>query len=335
MTVAVDEPKQRRVRVIHGVALAAIVALGVAPFVADGVRAGRVPDEGAIARATAAIRSDFQDGDAVWVNPSWYTLPWHGLEEMGAGTEAWPYPALLMSEDLDPLEALSHARLWVLAAFAREPDPPEVIADVVTGRVDIEVEGGVEGNVALARYDLPRLERLRTLSRDNERLVVKRVPASGGEGTTCRFRGERHRCNKEAWLDLHLQDRIVYHRQVQWLMAHPGPDEERLEITWKDLPSDGTWLFLRAGWTMEAVRHKDGSETHVSVLVDGQEIDAFALAPRRYWMERRAYRLSGEDVDVTLRVHAAEIGYRELMVEADVLPELPGPLRRWATFVRE
>lgn len=86
---------------------------------------------------------------------------------------------------------------------------------------------------------------------------------------------------------------------------------------------------------MEAVRHKDGSETHVSVLVDGQEIDAFALAPRRYWMERRAYRLNGEDVDVTLRVHAAEIGYRELMVEADVLPELPGPLRRWATFVRE
>ncbi|MFO0751241.1 MAG: hypothetical protein U1F43_37065 [Myxococcota bacterium] len=313
-------------------ALLTAVGLGVVPFASDAVREARVPDDGAVAVATRAIRAGFQAGDAVVVDPSWYTLPWHALERMGTGTEAWPYPALYASEDFDVVDAMGHDRLWVLAAFDRPADAPAVIADGVKARVDIPLD--VE-HVALARYDVAKVERLRTLTADHQQLVVRRGP-EGGAMTPCKWRGDRQRCGREGYRDVYREDRVVSHIQTRWLMTVPSDKGEVLEIDWKDLPAKGTWLYLRAGWTMQAVREPAGKATTVTVLVDGREVDRFVLEPHRWLLERRAIRLdAAQPVTVTFRAGTEELDARELMMEADVLGSLPEPLRRWATAVRE
>lgn len=317
-------------RAVQVGALATALALGIMPFAADARRAGRVPDEAAIAAATRVIRAEFRPGDAVLVDPSWYPLPWHALEKIGPGTEAWPFPALFASEDADPVAVVGHRRLWVIGAFDRAPDAPEVVRDRVRSREDVAL--GVE-HVALARYELDPITPLRTLTKDAEQLVVRRGP-EGGKMTPCKWRGERHRCGRDAVLDLHLEDRIVSHIQVAWLMAVPGERGEVLEVDWPKLPAGGSWLYLRAGFTMQAVREPAGTETTVVVLVDGREVDRFVLAPHRYVLERRAIRLAGDQpTTVTLRIGADELDARELMVQADVLPTLGEGLRAWATNV--
>lgn len=326
--------RTRWLRALQAGALLTAIGLGVVPFAADAVREGRAPTDAGVNAATRAIRASFRAGDAVVVVPSWYTLPWRALERMGPGTDAWPYPALLLSEDLDVLDVLTHRRLWVLTGFDRAADAPELVAGALSGRVEVPLQVD-DGHVAVARYDVAGVEPLKRLSRDAAELVVRRGPP-GGKMTACKWRGDRHRCNRDGVLDLHREDRVVARHTVDWFMAVPGDGGEALEIDWPKLPAGGNWLFVRAGWTQQAVREPAGSSTTLTIFVDGKVADTVELPPQRYELERRAVRLdSDKPVTVTLRVQADELDARELMLEADVLPTLPDVLRAWATSVVE
>lgn len=340
---------------LGGVLLAVALVLAWVPIGADVQRTERVPPAAAVKAATDLIRAEFKAGDAVVVVPSWFQDPWRALQMMGPGTEAWPFPALFPSEDLDLLDALAFERLWVLSTFDRPPEPPGLLPSELRARTDfaLPVTGdGVTGDgvtgptgVALARYDLAGVRRLRTMSRELGQLEVAR--GWGGPLEPCKASADQVRCGHEGWYDIWVEDHIVYHQHVRWPYTHPGP-RGPLEITWRRLqaaasPAQGgasTWLVVRAGFTQQAVRQPEGKAVTVTVAVGGREVDTFELAPHRYWMERRAIRLQAYAsdtgrVDVTLRLVTEDNGWRETMMEVDVLDRLPESLRAWATQVIE
>jgi len=319
------------------IALAGVCVVATLPFFADARSGARVPDAEESAAATAVIRAAFAEGDAVWVEPSWWLLPRHALEHMGPGTDAWPFPALMVSEDFDPVEAYAYRRLFVLAGFARAPSlPPELAA---AGLVGTELYGGE--TVAVARYELGPSPRLRTLTREWPNLEVARRFAGEATPTPCRFRAGKHRCGRDSWMDVALEPRVVWRREVDWLFVHPGPQGSSLEVGWSGLQRESnsgpTWFYLRIGPTLEAVRHAEGGDVSVQVAIDGQEVDRFALDPHRFWMERRAIRMpSGAGrARVSIAIASDDPAWRETVLEADVLTELPEPLRAWATHVVE
>jgi len=322
--------------VLLGLVLAGIGALAALPFLTDGRSRGRVPDDASLAAAVTAIRAEFRTGDAVRVEPSWWVLPWHGLEGMGGGTDA-PFRALLGSEDFDPVEAFSFRRLFVLAGFGREPNLPEELGGA--GRSFTEIHRSE--TMAVGRWELAIAPRLRTLTSEWEKLIVKRSFAPGEALARCTLGGEKHRCGRDSWLDVAIEGRVVWRREVHWLFVHPGPPGAVLEVTWPGLPraTEGapTWLYVRMGPSLEAVRHAEGKEVSVTVLVDGVARDRFALAPHRFWMERRAMVMPPGNgmAEVTFQVSTEDAAWRETMLEADVLGSLPEALRRWATHVVE
>ena len=75
----------------------------------------------------------------------------------------------------------------------------------------------------------------------------------------------------------------------------------------------------------------------VAVLVDDREVDRFELLPHRFWMERRAIRMpaGGGAATVRFQVWTADNGWRETLLEADLLETVPQALRAWATQVVE
>lgn len=317
--------------------LVGVCVVAALPFFADATSEGRVPEETETASAVAAIRADFEDGDAVWVEPSWWVLPRHALERMGPGTEAWPYPALLVSEDFDPVEAYGYKRLFVLAGFAREPTLPFELADA--GFAATELQRGE--TTAVARYEIGPSPRLRTLTKEWPNLEIARRFGPDEKLSPCKFNNDKHRCGRDSWMDVALEARVVWRREVNWLFVHPGPPGSTLEVSWPGLQRESaagpTWLYLRIGLTLEAVRHPEGNNVVVEVLIDEREVDRFELLPHRFWMERRAIRMpAGADrARVTFRIASEEPAWRETVLEADVLTSLPEPLREWATNVVE
>jgi len=332
----VESRKGSRTWLLAGV-LVVVCLVAALPFYADAMSAGRVPHEEDTAAAVAAVRNDFEDGDAVWVEPSWWVVPRHALERMGAGTDAWPFPALLVHEDFDPVEAYGYKRLFILAGFGREPSLPPELDEAGFANTVVQLSE----TTAVARYEVGPSLRLRTLTKEWTKLEVARRYAPEEKWSPCPFKADKHRCGRESWLDVALEGRVVWRREVNWLFVHPGPPGSQLEVAWPRLQRESgsgpTWLYVRIGLTLEAVRHPEGKAVAVEVLIDEREVDRFELEPRRFWMERRAIKMPpGTDpARVSIRIGSEEPAWRETVLEADVLTELPVPLRNWATNVIE
>ena len=81
----------------------------------------------------------------------------------------------------------------------------------------------------------------------------------------------------------------------------------------------------------------EGKPVQVVISIDGIERDRFELEPHRFWMERRAIMMPAGDAAarVSFTITCEENGWRETVIEADVLSSLPEPLRNWATAVSE
>lgn len=321
--------------------LVGVLGLAALPFWLDARSEARTPTGEDLGGAVAAVRARFQDGDAVRVEPSWWTLPWQGLIGMGKGTETWPFPALLTSEEFDPVDALGARRLFVVAGFGRDPERPGLLGGGSQGAERLfESE-----TVKVAVYVNEPMARLRTMTREWERLRVGRRWAPGEEVKPCPFKNGKHRCGRDGWMDVAPEPRVVAQREVMWLFAHPGPDGTELELAWDGLEvateRGPTWVYLRVGPSLEAVRHAEGHDVVVQTLVDGVVVDEVALAPRRFAMERRAISLAGRGdggrgaVDVAFRIRTTDQAWRETMIEADLIDTLPEALRAWATGVVE
>jgi len=317
--------------------LVGVVALGVLPFWADARSEARTPTGEDLNGAAAAVREAFEPGDAVHVEPTWWTLPWQGLTGMGEGTETWPFPSLMISEEIDPLEALGHKRIFVVAGFARAPDLPPLVAPSGVLRRDLFQSATVNAAV----WEVDGAKRLRTLMAEWETVVVERRWSPDEAKTLCAFKNGKHRCGRDGWMDVAPEPRVVERREVFWLFTHPGPKGSALEVSWKDLPTAGergpAWLYVRFGPSLAAVGHGVGTPVVVETLIDGEVVAAVALELLAFRMERRAIRLGGERevVTVTFRVTTEDPAWRETMLNADVLDQLPVALREWATVVVE
>jgi len=310
--------------------LAILLALGavttsLAALAADSGQRERVSGDAAVERAVETVRERFAGGDAVITTPFWDRSAWQRLVGAGPGAERFPFPALLRSDRPDPLAILEHDRLWVLGLDGRPPAAPPSVAEAA--RLVEEVE--IDGMTGLALYDLEEIRPLRTLTGDFDDLVVRRRPP-GAEAKPCPRKGDRHRCGREPWFDVEIQDRDVYHQDVSWLFAHPGPGDIALEIDWPKLPA-GAWLVLRAGFNQAAVRHEEGSEVTVTVLFDGVEAGRLNLPPYAYALERAYYLIpqGGPGRTARIVVQAADHDWRQVMLEGTVLNEVPEVLRRW------
>ncbi|MGM0576325.1 MAG: hypothetical protein ACQEXJ_11395 [Myxococcota bacterium] len=307
------------------VALAA-AALSVAALIADLRREARVPSDAALHAAAERIRDGFREGDAVVLVPPWLERPWEMLRGAGPGAREWPFPALLRGGRVDPATLLRYDRAWVLAAFDTPTTPPGILDEDREAVSEDTFDG-----VRVALHDLASVEVLARLTDDLGHLDVRRRRPSG-EVIPCRPAGKRQRCGIQGWLDPHLERRDVFHRDVEWIYAHPGPGRASLVMDWNGVPR-GAALLVRAGYTQAGVRHDEGAPATVRVLLGGREVDRFSLAPWTYALERRLLRLPEADgpLDVTFEVQSEDPRWREVMLQAEVLDRIPASVAADAT----
>jgi hypothetical protein len=159
-----------RVRAVLVLVLVGVLAVALWPFAKDAESQGREARPGELDAAVAAMRAEFRGGDAVRIEPSWWMLPWRALTKMGEGSDRWPFEGLLLSEDLDPVEALGHARLLLLSGFGREPALPSELEGA--GRQAGELWRGETLRATV--WELAQVPRLRTMTGEWERLDAVR-----------------------------------------------------------------------------------------------------------------------------------------------------------------
>jgi len=291
---------------------------------------GRASADSEAQAAVDWIRGEFLDGDAVSILPTWDDGPWDALRGAGPGAERFPYPALLRGDRIDPMEVARHRRLWVVFTQDAQLRPPAV---ELLGAEQARKTFG-DGVVA-ARYEILPIDLRGRLSELREALTVTRHPANG-EPLSCPLRGQRFACGKKAWMDVRTETRDVDHMEVSWLYAHPGPVEAELRMQWSGLPKASA-LLLRVGHTLEAVRRERGTPASIIVSADGVEIDRFTLERHTYTHERRLYEWSDAQPPErwTISVVAQDADWREVMLDGDLLGDVPESIRDGATATRD
>jgi len=314
---------------------AAVLGVGVlialAPFVVDAVRGKEIPIPATVEAVAKAVRSRFADGDCVVVRPAWFSSVLTRLTDMGRGTEAWPFEALMGSEDLDPLALGTCAHLWWIDFLGRRTGPAPLTLDEVLSAEPLPLlDPEVAVRAAVTRFEPRPLTRYRTLSRGLEKAEIYRG-ARGADGVKCRYRGDRHRCETDPWLDVRLEGRHVGHHEVYWPYVHPGPGDQDLRIVWPPdaavlrAGGDPAWLIVRMGHSMEAVRHAEGTEVSVEIRIDGTLMDTVTLAPRRWELVHRVFPVAPGAAwpTVEFRIHTDDPNWRETLLDADFTDRVP------------
>jgi hypothetical protein len=290
---------------------------------------GRATTDAEAQGAVEWVRSGFEAGDAVCVVPSWDDGPWDGLRGAGRGTERFPYPALLRGDFIDPVDVGRHRRLWVLYTQGAEITPP---ARAVLGVEEARETFG--DTVVGVRYAIHEMDLRGRLSELREAMTVTRHRANG-EVLSCPLRGPRFACGQKAWMDVRTETRDVDHMEASWLYAHPGPVEAELRLEWRELPASQA-LLLRVGHTLEAVRRDRGTPASIIVRADEHEIDRFTLERHAYTHERRLYEWAPDKTPQswTISVVAEDADWREVMLDGDLLGEVPQGVRATATATK-
>jgi hypothetical protein len=293
------------------------------------VQSDRASSDESAQAAVDWVRLGFEPGDAVRVEPAWDDGPWDGLRGAGVGAERFPFPALLRGDSIDPIDVGRHRRLWVIYTQDAEITPP---ASEVLG--DEQARQTFGDGVVGVRYQVNDLALRGRLSELRQAMTVSRHPASG-EPLLCPLRGPRFSCGKKAWMDVRIETRDVDHMEASWLYAHPGPVEAELRLVWRELPPSAA-LLLRVGHTLEAVRRERGTPASIIVRAGDKEIDRFTLERHTYTHERRLYEWPPEKMPQswTISVVAEDADWREVMLDGDLLGEVPQSLRATATATR-
>ncbi|MCB9728372.1 MAG: hypothetical protein H6744_04425 [Deltaproteobacteria bacterium] len=308
--------------------LLAAAGLSVASFLSVDQREARVPSDASMAAASAAVAADFADGDAVVVLPPWEERPWHALQDIGPGTERFPFPALIRADRPDPARLLASERLWVISAYGKPAAP----ASLLEADRKLLREQAFDDGVRVTLWEPAGLGSLARMSADFARLRVARR-ADNGQVTPCRPGAERHVCGLAPWYDLHFQTRDLFHEEVEWIYAHPGPGPRALLIEWPDVPR-GEAVLLRFGHPQAAVRHDEGIGPEVIVRIDGAEVARVTLDPWEYVMHRLLLPVPAGETPATvaLEIFSPDPRRREVMLEADMLSTVRPSIAAWATL---
>ena len=308
----------------HLTAWAAFVALAlIATAALLGEDFSASSDDQSLADVRASLQQSWEPGDGLIIIPSWDDGAYAYLTEaLPASSPDSPTDAIIRGERLDPLELLNRKRLWVVSRFGRDGSLGVLSAEDVTATSTT----GYGSGVSLTRYDLSTIDFGPSLTANIAKLKVVRKLANGKE-KACQWRGGAHRCSLDAWLDVKTESRNVYHRDVNWLFAHAGPDGGTLIITWEDVPRARA-LALRAGFTQASVRNKGGTDTSVTAFIDDREVSRVTLSPYHYGQETRLIEPppGDETMVVRLEVTAAQSSWRQVMLEANLLSQVPASL---------
>jgi hypothetical protein len=283
--------------------------------------------KGEITAVSAFVAKHFQEGDSVRVTPFWNEDLWVDLKNIGPGTEKFPFPALLRGDRIDVVTLLRMKRIWMIGSQGRKAKPSDPLFETLEPSLTEEFADGT----TVALYDMPDMGHKGSLSSSLNTLSVARA-VPGREERPCPKRGRRHRCGKEGWENPSVETRDVFHNEVSWLLAHPPANNETLVITWPT--TNAAYLIVRAGFTLKAVRKEQGSPVTVKVSVNGVDVDTFTLEPHKYHLEMRLLPLDPEQTKNTVRfeVHAEDHRFRQLMLEADIVSNVPDVVRTSATY---
>jgi hypothetical protein len=284
---------------------------------------GRLPaDEEALSEAAEVIARDFQGGDAVVVRPAWNDGLWTLLSDMGPGTDTSPYPALLRGEFIDPVDVFRYRRIWALGSLHAAPALPGVSpVDLRSGELRHLGSG-----VSVQRHDLNSAGHLGSMTDALDSLEVKRGVA-GEKARLCPFSRGGHRCGEASWLDVTIERHDVFHRDVTWLFAHAGPDDQTLTITWPNAPR--AHLFLRAGFTQASTRRDAGSDLTLTLSIDDGPSLRETFEPRDYDLARLVVSPPDgpEQMVVRVSIQADRSSWRQLMLEVDLFETLNETLK--------
>ena len=313
----------RTVAAAWAVALA-LAGVSLWGLVAERARVAATSTDDAITEAARAIAADLAEGDAVLVLPLWEEAAWHVLEGEAAGPMRPPYPALMRGSGVDPVDLLRFRRVWVLGAHGRAP---AVDSWLTPEDAELQQVRSIDASTQVALFTLRGSGVLSTLTESLADVEARRR-LEDGTLEACPRAGRRFDCGRKGWLDPTLEHRNVHHRDRRWLYAHPGPDAGALVLTWRHLPSEATAAIVRAGFTQSGVRHDVGSPTTVAVRVGGRDATSFVLEPHVYALETAVLDLGGDPGHLEVEIQAADPRWREVMLEIDLLRQVPTSVLR-------
>jgi hypothetical protein len=271
--------------------------------------------------ALETLRTEWLEGDGLLVVPGWDD----GLYAALCRTGRTPEPCvsgLIRGERFDPVRLFTHDRVWVLGRFGASSQLPGILTSDILRTTTREFSS----SLSLSQFDLMDARHLKRMTDDVSALKVERRLAAGPT-RPCRWRDGQHRCGVQAWLDVRVQSRNVFHRDVKWLFAHAGPDDATLAITWQDIPR-ARGLVVRAGYTQASVRNEGGSPTLVRTFVDDALVGEVELAPHRYSQSTQVLTPAPGPSTMTVRIEisASDASWRQVMLQANLFDALPATL---------
>jgi hypothetical protein len=259
-------PTWRRSLSIDGI-LGLILALGIAHSYWTYIRLPLTrPSPGDYDQASADVRSRYEPGDLVIVQPFWA-----GRARQFLGDLPLVMPRVSADEDLTAFR-----RLWLFSSLGRVPASGR---DGLAARADL-IEQRQYGRIDLRLY---RVRGHRPVVADfREQLdgaAVWTESSVGREACVASAPG-RFRCGPESW---HYVGREILEiagepRAVIW--AHPVT-RGTLAIGFRDVVL-GTALSIAAGFTPAAVRH-GGAPVRLAVAVDGTSLWQRSYESRAEW----------------------------------------------------
>ena len=177
---------------------------------------------------------------------------------------------MVFAEPLTPWDLDGYSRLWLLLTHDRGA---RFVPDEL-GRVLSRHELG--RGTTLLLIDLPES---RTVMDLGERLSDARVSRVGAKGATesCSPRGARQVCPGPWWRSLSLGLHETGNTRHRCVFVQPDPPRGALHVRF-DRPPPAAQLAGHFGNQLWAVRHDEGSDVVMRVLVDGRERLRMALS---------------------------------------------------------
>ena len=266
--------------------------------------------------AAESIREGWRPGDAVRVEPFWL----RGsagllLDRLREGERTVPFDRSVPN---DPMFNAKYERLWVLSAFGVSERRGLPFQAVLEGSQELE------GGLVLQRYRLPPSPiRVDLLSRLKEAVVERWV--GDEEPRTCEWRQDHHNCGANSWENVLVAVKEVARSPRRCVLLHPYPDRGTVRLTFPDVRL-GHSLLVRSGFTLDAARNQNGSETTLRIRINGVEVARRVEPPNDWtWTSTTVNTVAqrGETVEVALEVTAVEEDFRDLCVDAYVLSSSP------------
>lgn len=311
-----------RSRILGSVALVSVLAVAVLT-VRIGLDPG--PTEPTAQQWRAArdvIQKDFETGDGIRVHPFWLreAAAVLGTVRGRSDLQTW----VDVSIPPDPMFSARHERLWVVSALGRTD------ATVPEG-AERELSEKVAPGLLVERYRLPASPIARDLITELASATVERFgPRTKRRRCTWRKETGQHDCRGRGWENVSLRLEEAGGAPRRCIVLHPYPDGATVSITWSGVTL-GAGVLVRSGLTLESARNEKGSRTTLRVEVDGEtlgshvhEQSSWEWSPTWVPTADRA----GEEVELTLAVHAPNEKFRDLCVDAYVLSSEPDFLQR-------